>query len=88
MEDRILDLARQVVTSEDDDKESMEKIARKFYRVCSRFSGRLGGIGKGYLLARALFDVYMLELEDIPYDELNIMILFCLRKICIPFLSK
>ena len=80
MEERIIDLARQVITSEDDDKESRVKVARQFYRICSIFSSRLVGLGNYYLIARALFDVYTLEIEDIPYDELKVMILFCLFK--------
>ncbi len=80
MKDRIIELARQVIASEYEDVETRKKIALKYFDICSRFSSRLGGYGHDYLIGRALFDVYILDLAEIEQDELKVMTLFCLLK--------
>ena len=78
MKDRIIELARKVVASACDSKDIREKVALNYYRVCSQCSRYLGGCGQEYLIARALVDVYLLEIDGVDTDELNTMLIFCL----------
>ena len=80
MREKIIQLARQVIASEYEDNETRKKIALKYFIICSRFSSRLGGYGNDYLIGRALFDVYILDLSEIDQDELKVMVMFCLLK--------